>query len=134
MAQELLVNEQIEAGAEFVREFDEYASVVAAFWINPAESDEWFLYTASDEIDRSKLNVAYGEVRRILGAGKSQWIDPFRVKLIPSSDPIAREAIRIRDRYPAQAIPTRYNGSSIGGMSINGAYIYPPLSELKPAP
>jgi len=133
MGQDLLVDEQIDAGHEFVRDFNGYASVSVAFWINPTESDDWFLYVASDEIDDGNLDVAYGEVLRKMSHNPSQWLDPFRVKLLNSSDQIAREAIEIRDRYPAP-IPTRYNGSSIGGISIDGAYIYPPLSAMQSTP
>ena len=132
MAHELLVDEQVGAGADFVRDFNEYVPVSAAFWINPAESEEWYLYIASDEIDGSNLNIVYGEVLKRLGK-KSQWLDPFRVKLLNSSDPVARQAVEIRDRYPAR-IPTRYHGSSIGGMSIKGACIYPPLPAMKSMP
>jgi hypothetical protein len=127
MGQELLVTEQIEAGADFLRDFNDYVPVSVACWLRPAESDSVFLYVASDEIDYGNMGVAYGEVLRRLGAKRSQWLDPFQVRLLNSSDPIARDAMQIRDRYPAK-MPTRYNGSSIGGMGIEGAYIYSPLS------
>ena len=133
MGQELLVTEQIDAGADFIRDFNDYLSVSVACWINPAESDDLFLYIAADEINDSNFDVAYGEVLRRLSSKRSQWLDPFQIKLVNSSDPIARDAIEIRDRYPAQ-IPTRYNGSSIGGTSIDGACIYPPLSAMKSTP
>jgi hypothetical protein len=133
MGHELLVTEQIEAGADFLRDFNDYVPISVACWLNPAGSDNLFLYIASDEIDDSNIDVAYGEVLRILGAKRSQWLDPFQVKLLNSSDPIASDAIQIRDRYPAK-IPTRYHGSSIGGASIEGAYIYPSLSVTKSAP
>lgn len=133
MGQELLVSEQIDAGADFVRDFNDYLSVAVACWVNPAESDDFFLYIASDEIDDSNFDVAYGEVLRRLSGKRSQWLDPFQIKLLNSADPIARDAIEIRDRY-ATKTPTRYNGSSIGGTSINGAYIYPPLSAMKSTP
>lgn len=134
MGQDLLVIEQIEAGADFVRDFSDYVSVSVACWVNPTESDDLlFLYIASDDIDDSNFDVAYGEVLRRLSGKRSQWLDPFRIKLLNTSDPIARDAIQIRDRYPAK-IPTRYQGSSIGGMSIDGAYIYPLLSTMKSTP
>ncbi len=134
MDQELLVTARIDAGADFVRDFNDYLSVAVACWINPAESDNLFLYIASDEIDDSNFDVAYGEVLRRLSGKRSQWLDPFQVKLVNSADPIAREAIEIRDRYPARKVPTRYTGSSLGGTSIDGAYIYPPLSAMKSTP
>lgn len=132
VAQELLVDEQIDAGAEFVRDFSEYLPVRAAFWVNPAESEDWFLYIASDEIDDGNRAAAYREVLRRLHE-QPQWLDPFRVKLVSSSDPVARQVVEIRDRYPAK-IPTRYHGSSLGGMSIGAACIYPPLPAMKSMP
>ena len=129
MGQELLVAELIDAGADFLHEFDDRRRVAVAFWITPFESDHPYLYVASDEIDDGNLNVAYGEVLQILGGETRLWLDPFQVKLVNSADPIARDAIAIRDRRPAN-VPTRYNGSSIGGTSIDGAYIYS-LSAMK---
>jgi len=130
MGQGLLVIEQIDAGADFVCDFNHYRCVAVACWISPAESDNLFLYIASDEIDDSNFDIAYGEVLRRLSGKRSPWLDPFQIKLVNSADPIARHAIEIRDRYPAK-IATRYNGPSIGGTSIDGAYIYPPLSAMK---
>ncbi|NLX99304.1 MAG: hypothetical protein GXY83_24470 [Rhodopirellula sp.] len=112
MDQDLLVVEQIDAGADFVRDFNDYVSVSVVCWVQPAESDNLFLYVASDEIDDSNIDVAYGEVLRRLSGKRSQWLDPFQIKLINSSDPIARDAIQIRDRYSAR-LPARHRGSSI---------------------
>jgi hypothetical protein len=133
MGQEPLVAEQIDAGAEFLREFDSYAPVSVACWLNPTGTDSWYLYVASDEIDDSNIGVAYGEVLRTLGAKRDRWLDPFQVRLLNSSDPIAGNAIQIRDRYPA-SMAARYQSSSMGGMSIEGAYIYPSLAAMKSAP
>lgn len=133
MGEELLVNEQIDAGADFVRDFNDYVHVSVACWVIPADSDNLFLYIASDDINDNNFDVAYGEVAQRLSGKKSQWLDPFQIKLVNSSDPIARDAIQVRDRYPAPA-PTRYGGSSIGGTSIDGAYIYPPISSMKATP
>jgi hypothetical protein len=127
MDQESLVNEQIAAGEEFVRDFSEYVSVHAAFWINPADSEDWFLYVASAEINDGNFDVAYGEILRRVGTNRNQWLDAFQVKLLNSADPLAAEVIEIRDRYPLK-IATRYNGSSIAGMAIGGAFIYPPIA------
>lgn len=133
MDQELLVIEQIDAGEDFVLDFSDCYPVSVACWVIPAESDNLFLYIGSDDIDDANIDVAYREVLRRLRGRRNQWLDPFQVKLVNSSDPIARDAIQIRDRYPGKA-PTRYHGSSMGGMSIDGAYIYPPLSAMKSVP
>ena len=130
MGEELLVNEQIDAGADFVRDFNDYVPISVACWVIPADSEDVFLYIASDSIDDSNFDIAYGEVLRKLSGRKNQWLDPFQVKLVNSSDPIAQDAIDIRDRYPAPLV-TRYGGSSLGGTSIDGACIYPPVSAMK---
>lgn len=126
MGKEPLVDEQIDAGQDFVREFAEYVPVAAAFWINPADSEDWLLYVASAEIDDRNIDVAYGEVLRRVGTNKNQWLDAFQIKLVNSAEPLAAEVIQIRDRYPLRTA-TRYNGSSIAGMAINSAFIYPRL-------
>lgn len=127
-----MVHERIDAGRDFVSDFDDYVTVSVAFWLVPANSDNVYLYIASDDLNDGNIRAAYGEVLRRLHAKSSPWLNPFHVKLVSSSDPVACEAMKIRDRYPA-TVPTRYQGSSIGGLSIDGAYIYPPLSALKSA-
>ena len=133
MAHEVLVDEQIDAGADFARDFSDYAPVTAAFWINPDESDQWYLYVASDDINDNNIRDAYGVVSRKMGSGKYPWIDLMQIKLVNSSDPVAQAAVKIRDRRTAP-IPTRYHGGSMGGLTIGDAYIYPPLPAAKPAP
>jgi hypothetical protein len=133
MGEELLVSGQIDAGAEFIRDFDDYAPVSVAFWVAPAESEQRYLYIASDDINDTNTHAAYGEVLRRMSGKKGPWLDPFQIKLVNTSDRIAQEAIEIRDRY-STPLPTRYGGSSLGGLSVEGAYIYPPVSALKTAP
>jgi hypothetical protein len=133
MGEEILVSDRIDAGAEFIREFNDAYPVSVACWMIPAETDNFYLYLASDKIDGGNKGDAYGEVIRIFRNRPSEWLDPFHIKLINSSDPLAREAIQIRDRYQVP-VATRYWGTYLGGMGINGAYIYPPLSTVKTAP
>ena len=133
MDQELLVEEQIEAGEQFARDFNDYAPVDAAFWINSADTEGWYFYIASSQIEHGNIREAYGEVLRLAGTDRNQWLDAFHVKLLTCEDPLAVKVIEIRNRYPL-AIPTRYNGSSIAGMEIGGAYIYPPIAAPSAAP
>ncbi len=134
MGQDLLVIEQIDAGADFVRDFNHYANVSAACWVNPADTDNHFLYVASDDIDDSNIVAAYGEVLRILRGNCNPGLDPFQVKLVNTSDAVARDAVQMRDRYPAR-IPTRFQGSFFGGISVNPpVYIYPRISAMTAVP
>jgi hypothetical protein len=124
----ILVNEQIDTGREFAEEFNKYYVVDVFFWINPAESSEWKLYLASPEINDSNLDVAYTEVLRLVGSGMQMWLDAFQIKLLSSDDKLAMKAKEIRDRHRAP-LATRYNGSSIAGIPIGSAYIYPSLES-----
>lgn len=132
MGEEILVNDQIEAGADFVRDFNDLFAVSLAFWVVPAETDSRYLYIASDDIDDSNFDVAYREVVRRLRGRRNPWLDPFQVRLVNSTEPIAVDAMRIRDQHLAP-LGVRYGGS-LGRMTIDAAYIYPPLSDMKVAP
>ncbi len=129
MGEDLLVKERIEAGAKFIRAFNDCFPVSVALWVVPVDTDSVYLYVASDEIDGRNIDVAYGEVIRTMDSVSSEWIDSFDIKLINSSEPLAREALRIRDSSPKRR-PTRFRGTSIGGTGTDGAYIYPPVSAL----
>ena len=133
MGQVSLVIEQIDAGKTFALDFSDYVTVDVAFWINPVDSEEWFLYIASSEINDDNFDVAYGEVLRRLGSNKNQWLDAFQIKLLNCDDPLAMHVIEIRNRYSLK-FPTRYNGSSIAGIAVDGAYIYPPIAARSPTP
>jgi hypothetical protein len=129
MGQDLLVIDQIEAGEKFAREFNDYLPVSVYFWVTPAESERLYLYVASDEINDTNFDVAYGEVLRRVGK-LNQWLDPFQIKLVSSSDPVADSARQIRDRFPDSVSGTYYRGALLGNLGIDFAYIYPPLTKV----
>lgn len=132
MAQDLLVNDgQIEAGADFIRAFDDAYSVSAACWIKPQDTERLKLFVASDDIDGHNIFDAYGDLFKTLKP--NEWLDPLQIKLVNTSDPIARDAIKHRDARSAN-IPMWFNGTYFGGMGIDGAYIYPNVAAMKSTP
>lgn len=61
-----LLKEEIEAGAEFLRQFNQYAPIKVAFWLKAPGDDVFrYLHVASDQIDETKIFVGYGVVNRI---------------------------------------------------------------------
>lgn len=124
MDQGPLVMPQIEAGARLVKEFDAYKPVSAAFWLKEGESRNWYLYLASDQIDDSNFDLAYGEVLRITGNTPDPWLDPFQVKVVGSDAPVAKDVIAVRQKYPGK-MATRFHGHQLGGVMVEEAYIYP---------
>ncbi len=124
MDQGILVIEETDAGADLVRRLNSSVPVRAAFWVKESDEGQWYLYIASDRIDDTNLRRAYGEVLRLAGQMATPYLDPFRVKLVPASDPLAQAAIDIHRQFPGK-IATRFGGKNFGGMGVDGAYIYP---------
>jgi hypothetical protein len=124
MDQGPLVIEEIDEGARLAREFDRIAPVKAAFWLKASDEDQRYLYLASDSIDDTNFDVAYGEVARLTNQFPSLYLDPFRVKVIGGGDPLARAAVDINKRFPGPT-PTRLGGTRFGGITVDDVYIYP---------
>jgi len=96
MAEAILVSDQIEAGAEFAREFENFRKESVVFWVKPIDSEDWKLYFASDDIDYTNIDIAYREVLRI--SKPNMWLGPLQIKLVNTSEDIAAAAIGVRDR------------------------------------
>ncbi len=124
MGQAQLVKEEIDAGAELVREFDKYEPVNVAFWLKASDDAHRYLYLASERIDDANITEAYGEVLRLASQIDSPYLDPFRVKLLNTADPLAQAAAEINRRFPSR-VATRFGGNSFGGVSTDDVYLYP---------
>lgn len=124
MDQGPLVIDQFDSGAKFLREFQKYVPVKAAFWLKESTEDEWILYVASDQITDDNFDVAYGEVLRIAGQMHDPLFNPFHVQLIGGNDPLAKAALEINRRYPGP-VATRFHGKVFGGLPVEEVYIYP---------
>jgi hypothetical protein len=125
MDYELLVNEQIEDGKSLLAGLvHDGFDVTVAFWVRTSEEGLWFLYIGSTSVRTISLadayRVVYGALRRV----PNTQIPISNIKIIDADNPITRSAIEVRDRYSAR-LPTRYNGTKLGNMSIEEAYIYP---------
>jgi hypothetical protein len=130
MDQGSLVNDQVEVGARFLREFQKYLHIDTAFWLKENEESDWNLYVVSQEITDDNFDVAYGEVLRIAKRLPDAWFDPFQVKLLGVNHPLARAILEIQGYYPGRA-PTRLQGRVLGGVNVEDVYIYrlPPLVQ-----
>ncbi|MFI5459631.1 MAG: hypothetical protein ACHRXM_29760 [Isosphaerales bacterium] len=126
MDQGTLVIEEAEkdAGRDLIDRISETRPVKLAFWLKPAESGKWFLYIAAEGIDDSNVDRGYKEVLRRVKEMRTPYFDPFQVKLIQGDNPLARAVMEVHQRYPG-SLAINYKGSYLGGMSIEGAYLYP---------
>jgi len=125
MATELLVENQIDDGKRIVDQLiSDGFEVTAAFWVKTAEEGLWHLYIASPLVKAEKPGEAYPALYASLSKIPGLWAQLAGIKLVKSTNPVARGAKEILDRYPAR-IPTRYRRPQLGGLAIEEAYIYP---------
>lgn len=144
MDQGSVVSERIESGERLIEALAENGfDARIAFWTKLADEEKWFLYLASAFVDDEGPTAAYRLVHRVLREKPDlwMWIDPLDIRVIGLNDSLARGALELMTpetpesafavqkprRYPAM---TRYGGSTLGGVDINGAYIYPPRPRM----
>lgn len=129
MVTELLVDEQIENGRDLIAELVEDGfDVTVAFWARTSEEGLWFLYIGSTSVGVHSLGEAYRRAYACLRRLTNTWIALSEIKLVHATNPIAQEAIVIRDKFPGGRLPTRIGGKRLGNLSIEEAYIYPRAS------
>jgi hypothetical protein len=124
MDQGPLVTEQIDAGAKLAREFDKRIPLQAAFWLKRSEDSYWLLVLASDQINDSNFDVAYGEVVRIFGRDPNIRRDVLQVRVRGTDDPIVKDVLDIQQRY-SDKLPMHLRTGLVGGVSVDEVYIYP---------
>ena len=143
MDQDTVVSEQTESGRRLIEALvADGIEVQAAFWAKPTDEGKWFLYLVSSMVDDKGPAVAYRLVHAILRRMPDLRIDPFEIKVVGLKDSLAEAALALlkpngpdspfaaRNPRPYPGM-TRFGGSTLGGVSIDGAYIYPPS---QPAP
>jgi hypothetical protein len=134
MDQGPLVAMQLEDGQRLLdRLAAEGVEVTAAFWAKESEYGEWYLYLVTPLVGENGVTrAAYRRVIAVTDALRRQGFefDPFEVKAIGPSDPIAKAAVAARDRSPGRRL-TRFRGSRLGELDVEEAYIYPPMDGIR---
>ena len=120
-----LVKEQIDFGAQFVERLPkEGVETLAAFWIKLSEDGRWYFYVVSPLKEEDPGHAGGRLVRLMRQMPRPLWIDPFGVKLLGPSDPLAKGALELYKRGP-QEFPMIYREIRLGNRSIEGGYFYP---------
>ena len=145
MDQDAVVNEQAESGKRLIAAVEANGfEVRVAFWAKLTDEGNWYLYLASPFVEENGGRAAYGVVLEVLRKQPDIWIDSFEIRVIGLKDTLAKAALEVvRPRgsdsqfavknprpYPGL---TRFGGASLGGVSIDGAFIYPPSVPVVPA-
>ena len=145
MDQNTVVNEQIESGKQLIDKLnDDRFEVQVAFWTRLTDEEKWYLYLASPFVDENGPTVAYRRVFDVMRTMSDLWIDPFDVRVIGVNDSLTQGALSVmKPKIPNSPFAgpnprpypkmTRFGGSTLGGISIVGAYIYPPFTANVPA-
>ena len=139
MDHDAVVSEQTESGKRLIQALlADGFEVRLAFWAKPTDEGKWFLYLASPVVDEKGPTAAYRLIHDVMRKVPDLWIDPLDVKVVGLNDSLTEAALAVtKPRVPAgpyavqnpKPYPgmTRFGGSTLGGVSIDGAYIYPPL-------
>ena len=138
MGQDALVMGELDGGRELVERLTRAGfDVSLAFWLKETDAGQWYLYLSSPVFDDKGPAVAYRIVMPIVEGMPELGIDPFSIKVVGVNDSIATAARAvIKPRIPDSPFAvknpkpyagmTRFAGATLGGVSIDGAYIYPP--------
>jgi hypothetical protein len=139
------VTEQIESGERLISALvaDGFDTRVA-FWAKPTDDGKWFLYLGSPMVDDKGPAAAYRLVHRTLRKMPDLWIEPLEIRVVGLNDSLTEAALAaITPKVPASPYAVRnpkpypgmtcYRGETLGGISIDSAYIYPPSQLGAPA-
>ena len=125
MDQSTLVEDQIADGRRFVERFAADGNLVhAAFWVKTAEEGMWYLYVATDVVERDGPAAAYRAVHASLRKLSDSWVASSEIKVVSPGNPIVKDILAIMARHPGR-LATRYGSKTLGSMTVEQVYIYP---------
>jgi hypothetical protein len=125
----MLVENQIRDGERLLERLAQSGVPIAAGgWLKTSDDEgQWYLYIASAIVDAEGPRQTY---RRILGVLREMpapfWVELFDVKAIGADDPLAKAIRSVQQRYPSKK-PLHCPGDRLEGVSVEEAYIYPPV-------
>jgi hypothetical protein len=120
-----LVENQIDDGERLVEQFvADGGSVTAAFWVKTAEEGQWFLYIATDAVDRDGPAAAYRAVYASLQKLPDLWVGMSEITLVGRDNPITKSVLTLLTRHPSR-LPARFGRETLGNVSAEEVYIYP---------
>lgn len=126
MDQSTLVEDQIDDGRRFVERFAADGNPVqAAFWVKTAEEGLWFLYVATEIVDREGPAAAYRAVHAALRKLGESWVPSSEIKVISPNNPVTQDVLAVMARHPGR-LATRFGGKTLGSIAVEQTYIYSP--------
>lgn len=129
-----LVTVQLDDGRRLIERLaQEGFPVSAAGWVKEADGGFWYLYLVSPAVEAEGIKKGYRRVHTVIRSMPQPfWIDPFDVKLVGPSESVAQAILDLQPRTATRQ-PVRQGAASLGNVSIDEAYIYPPLMPAEGA-
>jgi hypothetical protein len=127
MDQTTLVNDQLEDGHRLLERLaTDKIPVSAAAWLKESEDGCWHLYLATPlATAESGRRQAYRRILPVVqGMSQPFRIEPLAVKVVEGAGALTAAVRDLQRRFPGKWI-IPYDGPSLGGVSIAGAYVYP---------
>jgi len=120
-----LVENRIDDGRKLINLLTQKGfPLIAVSWIKTSDDGDWYLYIATPVVDQKGAAGAYREVYGALTSISGTSISVSDVKLVGISNPITKDILGIRARYPGR-LPTFSRRSQLGSFAIDEVYIYP---------
>src|SRR5437879_43845 len=124
MDTDVLVDHKIADGESLIRRLNgEQFAVEVAFWVRTSKEGLWQVWIASPAVDPSNLGEALAKVYTALTKIPNCSVLPSEIRLLISTDPIALEAVALRDRYPSRK-PKRYHAKPLAKLATEKLCIY----------
>jgi hypothetical protein len=134
MDQGTLVNGQINDGQKLIDRLAENGvAVLAACWMKESDGGLWYLYLVTPLVgEDGARRPAYHRINAVIRAlPQPLRMDPFQKKVVGPLEPVGQAILDLQRRY-AGRLPVWYGEATLGGVSIDAAYLYPP-TVLAPA-
>jgi hypothetical protein len=132
MDQVTLVTERVDEGRKLLKRLAQAGvEITTACWLKTHDDGEWYLYIATPLTDEDPIK-AYRRVHLIIrDMPGPHWIDPFDVKLVSPTSPVAKTALEIRRRFPTKDVMhSVYRRPEESELGTEEAYVYPLGSDI----
>lgn len=144
MDKDTVVSQQTDEGKRLIEALAKDGfDVQVAFWAKPTDEGKWFLYLASPMVDDKGPAAAYRLVHRVLRSMPNVLIEPLEIRVVGLNDSVTEAVLAlIKPKVPSSPYAVRnpkpypgmtsFDGPTLGGLNIDGAFIYPPSPAPSP--
>ncbi|HVS36332.1 MAG TPA: hypothetical protein VMS17_12250 [Gemmataceae bacterium] len=130
MDQAILVEPQVTDGRRVLERLRaEAVPVTAAAWVKESEGGPWYFYMVTPLVSEDiGVRPAFRRIGPLIRQMPQPcWVDSLEIKVVAPDSDVGKAIREVAGRRPGP-IPTPYGSIRLGGLSIDGAYVYPPVA------